>query len=490
MKGKDCSIDPPTEASGESPPPAGKDSLRTVAVHGSTITLVGHGLSVSIRVVGNLLITRLLMPEHFGIMALVNVLMVGLAMFSDIGVGPNIIQSSRGNDPVFLNTAWTVQITRGLILWAVACSLAWPMAIFYDKRELIYLVPVVGLTAVIGGLESTKLFTLNRNFSFIRLNVLDLTCQMIGVLAMIAVGWFYRSVWALVVSGIVYSALRTIWSHAFLPGHANRLAWDASSQKELVSFGRWIFVSSAITFLASQNDRLVLGKLVSSYELGLYAIAANLAVMPAQALLQVAHKVFYPVVSAAMRQADHDMSSIRVVRTKLLWVLTPAFALAISMAPSVVSILYDPRYHRVGRMTSYLLIGAWLSTVATSYGIVLLAKAEPKFISFGQAAKTITSFILIWLVAPRFGIEAVAIVVGCSEVGLIAFEAYGCRSFHIVTLGHELGFTAIGAVLAGGFLLLHWLLMIAIGSHIVALVTVTAVGTGITAYLFRRARVI
>jgi O-antigen/teichoic acid export membrane protein len=490
MNSKDDSIDSATDASGKSPSAASGGSLKSAAVRGSTITLIGHGLSVFIRVFGNLVITRLLVPEYFGVIALVNVLMVGLYLFSDIGVGPNIIQSARGNDPLFLNTAWTVQVTRGFILWAVACALAWPMAVFYQKPELVYLVPVVGLNAVSGGFASTKLFTLNRNFSFIRLNVLELTCQLVGVLAMIAAGWVWRSIWALVISGLVTSALRTLLSHAFLPGQSNRLAWDPSSQKELLDFGRWIFISSAVTFLANQNDRLVLGKLVSSYELGLYSIAANLAVMPSQALSQVANKVFYPVIAAAMRKPDHDPSSIRVVRNKLLWVLTPAFALAISMAPSVVSILYDPRYHRVGRMASYLLIGTWLSTIATSYIIVLLANAQPKFFSFGQAAKTIISFVLIWLIAPRFGIEAVALVVGISELGLIAFVAYGCKSLHVVTLGAELGFTAIGAVLTGGFLGIHWLLMKATGNHIVALVAVTAVGLGMTGYLFRRVRLI
>lgn len=490
MNGKDESIDSATDASSKSPANASKRSLKSAAIRGSTITLLGHGLSVFIRVFGNLVITRLLMPEHFGVIALVTVLMVGLHLFSDIGVGPNIIQSPRGNDPLFLNTAWTVQVTRGFILWAIACALAWPMAVFYNKPEFIYLVPVVGLNAIFGGFASTKLFTLNRNFSFVRLNVLELTSQLAGVLAMIAAGWVWRSIWALVISGLVSSSLRTIMSHAFLPGQSNRLAWDPSSQKALLDFGRWIFISSAITFLANQNDRLVLGKLVSSYELGLYSIAANLAVMPSQALSQVAHKVFYPVIAAAMRKPDHDPSSIRVVRNKLLWVLTPAFALAISMAPSVVSILYDPRYHRVGRMASYLLIGTWLSTIATSYVIVLLANAQPKLISFGQAAKTIVSFILVWLIAPRLGIEAVALVVGVSELGLIAFVAYGCKSLHVVTLGAELGFTAIGAVLTGGFLGMHWLLMKATGNQIVALATVTAVGLGITGYLFKRVRVI
>jgi hypothetical protein len=63
----------------------------------------------------DLILTRLLFPEAFGLMALVQVFMGGLQMFSDLGVNMSIIQSKRGEDPDFLNTAWTFQILRGLI---------------------------------------------------------------------------------------------------------------------------------------------------------------------------------------------------------------------------------------------------------------------------------------------------------------------------------------------------------------------------------------
>ena len=63
------------------------------------------------------MLTRLLFPEAFGLMALIQTFMIGLAMFSDLGIGPAIIQSDRGEDPDFLNTAWVMQILRGICLW-------------------------------------------------------------------------------------------------------------------------------------------------------------------------------------------------------------------------------------------------------------------------------------------------------------------------------------------------------------------------------------
>ena len=92
-----------SEESGAPPATSAKAAIRS-----TMITLGGYGASAGIRFVSNLLITRLLIPEQFGIMALVNVFISALYLFSDIGVGPNIIQSRRGDDPLFLNTAWAV----------------------------------------------------------------------------------------------------------------------------------------------------------------------------------------------------------------------------------------------------------------------------------------------------------------------------------------------------------------------------------------------
>ena len=84
----------------------------------------GHVSSQLLRLASNLIMTRLLVPEMFGIMAVANILILGLALLSDLGLKQNIIQSKRGEDPVFINTAWTVQILRGVMITVIALAVA------------------------------------------------------------------------------------------------------------------------------------------------------------------------------------------------------------------------------------------------------------------------------------------------------------------------------------------------------------------------------
>ena len=98
------------------------------ALRGSALTAGSFAITQGLRLASNLVLTRLLFPEAFGLMALVSVVVVGLQMFSDTGVGPAISRSPRGDDSTFLDTAWTINLIRGVLRWGLTCALAGSLA--------------------------------------------------------------------------------------------------------------------------------------------------------------------------------------------------------------------------------------------------------------------------------------------------------------------------------------------------------------------------
>ena len=73
--------------------------------------MFGYGGSQALRLAANLILARLLFPEAFGLMALINVIIMGLALFSDTGINAAITQSARGDDPDFLDTAFSIPLS-------------------------------------------------------------------------------------------------------------------------------------------------------------------------------------------------------------------------------------------------------------------------------------------------------------------------------------------------------------------------------------------
>lgn len=333
-------------------------------------SLGGHVVSQLIRLASNLLLTRLLLPEAFGLLAIVIVLMIGFTLFSDLGISQNIVRSPRGDDPVFLDTAWTVQIVRGLAIWIlaliaaaslpVAAGFGWIKAgtVYADPR-LPWVIAVYSLTLVIAGFTSTKVATARRQMKVRLIVLLELGSQVFALAVMIPVAIQTQSIWALVSGSLAACALSTVLGHIVLTGRNNRFAWDASALKELVGFGKWVFLSSMLGFLVINGDRLMLAGMVEAETMGLYTIAFLLVSAVQMVMLTAAGNVVFPALSEVVRDRPHDLANTanKFQRLSDLFLMT-ACGFLIPAGSAIVALLYDPRYHAAGPMLSLLALGS------------------------------------------------------------------------------------------------------------------------------------
>lgn len=355
------------------------DGLRSRALRGTAITLGGTGGQQALRLLSNLVLTRLLFPEAFGLMALIQTFMIGLAMFSDLGIGPAIIQSDRGEDPDFLNTAWVMQILRGICLWLVACGLAWPLAVFYDEPQILALLPVVGLNALIVGFGTTKLAVTSRRIDLGRQTAIGLGSQLIGLVVMIGLALIWPSVWALVIGGLIGSVVSVWLNHLLLPGMTNRLRWDPTAARELMGFGKFIFLSTIAGFFVNQGDKLVLGRLVSLTDLGIYNIAFGLAAFPGAIGNMLAQRILFPLYREIRpSQGSHNLHKIRRARNLLTGSLIGVNGLLALTANLLVVILYDPRYAPAGPMLVIFALAALPNALIVGNSQLLLAEGNSK----------------------------------------------------------------------------------------------------------------
>ncbi|HTU61422.1 MAG TPA: oligosaccharide flippase family protein, partial [Polyangiales bacterium] len=242
-----------------SAPRAMSGGLTKRLVRGSAFEFAGYGSAQLIRLISNLVLTRLLFPEAFGLAALVNILNHALAMLSDVGLPSMIIQSEHGDDQRFLNTAFTWQAGRSVVLWVIACAFAYPMSLIYDEPELLGLIPFGSLAIIILGLRSTAYYTKRRQLDVLPLMVIDVLAQVASVIAMIVWAEFDRSVWALLGGSIANAIVAVAGSHMLKVGYRNRFEWDKGHARSMMAFGKWVAGSSFLTFVSQQGDRLLLG---------------------------------------------------------------------------------------------------------------------------------------------------------------------------------------------------------------------------------------
>jgi O-antigen/teichoic acid export membrane protein len=425
--------------------------LRQIFLHGSAWTLLGYGAQQGFRFVGNLILARLLFPEVFGLMALVNIFIQGMKMFSDIGIGPSIIQHQRGEDESFLRTAWTIQIVRGVGIWLCVCLIAWPVARIYGQPLLFLLLPAAGVANLISGVNSMSLFTLNRQMRLGRLTAVRVSSQVVGLLTIVALAWFFRyrlgwheeCAWAMVIGGIVSSVVKVVLSHIWLPGIRHRPAWDAEAARDIVHFGKWILASTALAFLAQQGDRLILGGVLTIAELGIYSIAFFLSQALVMAIRTLARRVLFPVYSQLLRERPADLKA-RVFKIRVV-LLAGALPLCCALAiggDELVGLLYDDRYRTAGWMLQLLAMGAVADVINTSISPIVLAAGSSRSFTLLSAARLIF-LLLCMLVGGYFaGIRGVVTGVAVAPYLLYPLMAVIIRPYRLWMPWLDLGTAA------------------------------------------------
>lgn len=395
-------------------------TLRQRVLQSGSWTLAGYGVNQALRLGGNLILTRLLFPEAFGMMAIVQAVMYGVTMLTDVGIGPSIVQKDRGNDPVFLNTAWTVQIVRGFLAWIGLCALALPMAKLYGEPLLAGLLPVVGLTAIIGGFNSTKLHTAQRNLEAVRVTQIEIATYAFGLLCTIYFAWLMQSVWALVWGSVITTCLKMIASHVALQGIKNRFAWDRDALAHLRGFGRWILLSSALTFLSVEGARLLIGAMLDMRQLALFTLASTMSLVFWQAMQLLAGRVFFPAYSEVHRINPKNL--ITVLYKARLTLILPSWGLAVLFVffgSHLMETLYDERYHGSGIMLEQLALGSLVACIWGSYSGVLLAQGKVASMTLLMAIQIACQFAAIYIGYHYFG--GTGIVMGVAAANWIVY---------------------------------------------------------------------
>jgi O-antigen/teichoic acid export membrane protein len=341
-------------------------TLRQRALRAGAWTVASYGVELSTRLLTNLVMTRLLFPEAFGVVAAATALIVGLGLLSDFGVRAVIIRSPHGEDPKFLQSAWTFQCSRGVLLWLVlivVCAVLnlqtirsmLPLESVFANVQFPFVTCILGITLALSGFESTAIPLNTRRLNFKAITVLDLTARTTSIPIMIALAYVYPSVWSIVAGNVVSAIVRLALSHAIIPGPQMKFAWHREHIKEIVAFGKWVNLSSTATFISSQSDVLLLGLWLTGPLLGIYFIAKTLSDAIENFVERLNSSMTLSVLGEIARRNPGDLKE-RYYRFRLPIDLAAAGSAGFLFAASdlIVNVLYDPRYAEAGVMLRIL----------------------------------------------------------------------------------------------------------------------------------------
>ncbi len=360
-------------------------------------------------------------------------------MLSDVGINSAIIQSDRGDDRRFLNTAWTLQILRGFFLYFIAAACAYPLARFYNEPDLFLLTMVGSITVCINGFQSTALFSLRRHLNTLRINLIELGSQVAGLCIMIPWAMLYPSPWALVAGAIGSSICKMIASHLLDVGYRNRLEWDRDASRSIIHFGKWIAASSAVAFISTQGDRLFLGRFIGVTELGIYSVAIILSEAVSVVLTRVTHGVLYPLFSRIRRESEQQFPSVYYrSRLALDGFSLPLLGIMVVMAHTVIDVLYDNRYIEAGWMLSAFCFRVAMMSVLIPSETCLFSLGLTRYNLYQALARAFWILIAVPIGWKLYGITGLVWAVALSEVPIFFVLWPALRRVGVLRISREM----------------------------------------------------
>lgn len=413
------------------------------------LSTVGGNL---VRIIGTMVLTRLLAPEIYGVVGVIISILYTLQMLTDFGLQAYVVRHPDGNDQNFLDSVYTIHALRGVALAGLAMLLAWPLSIILAKPELCAPLVVASLVFVIDGQASLHQYRALRDGKVQRFSLIELVTNLTQTAVTIVLAFFLRNIWAIILSMLIASCVRVWSTYTLFPGQRHRLRRDRAVSADLWTFSRVIATSSALTLIIGQIDKLALGRIMPLNQFGTYILASSLAMTPTAFASNYTSAIVYPTVVAAVRNGSSVAEAYYKCWRRFFYLYAFGAGGLIGVADLLVRFLYDPRYVLVAHFLEVLAVSTTLAMVNRSMESVQVAMGRPRM------AVEMNLTRLIWLIGG--GIVAIyqsspwtfVLTLGLVEVPAYVFGVWRLAANRIINWPREVSLmlTILAGAAVGG----------------------------------------
>jgi O-antigen/teichoic acid export membrane protein len=291
-----------------------------------------------------------------------------------------------------------------------------------------------------------------------RVFLLDISSQVVSLMVTAGTALVFRSVWALVIGAVVSTLYRLVLSHCrgLIPGIKNTFCWDRESIHNLIHFGKWILLATALFFFASQADRLIMGKLISFSLLGVYGIAYSVSDIPRAIINAFANRVGFPFIAKMSHLPITEFRRIFLqYRFRTLVAGATLLCLMVHLGGFLVTRMYDSRYHAASWMVPVLAIGLWHTLLYSTTMPALLSLGKSHYGAIGNATYFVAIITAIPLGFHFFGMFGAVIAVAAGDFPLYCVLVAGASREGVSTWRQDLQATGIFLILLSAGLLLR-----------------------------------
>lgn len=391
-----------------------KADLKGRSIRGGTITIGSQACLFALTFGANVVLSRLLTPQDYGLVAMVNTVTSFVHLFKDLGLSTATIQKAEINHDQVSTLFWAnmaISLSCALLTAAIAPVIAW----FYGEPRLVWITLVLSTTLFLSGLSVQHCALLNRQMRFVALAIADITAMLVGITTAIVLAFCGAGYWALVFLPLagISTHLVVVW---VMCGWRPGLPVWHSEVRSMLAFGGNVTGFSVLDYFARNLDNVLIGRYEGSQQLGLYTRAYQLLLLPIQQINAPVTNVVLPALSHLQNQPDQYCTYYRKALQSIATLGMPLVAFLFVVADKLILTLLGQQWADASHIFRVLAPAAFVGTfnMATGWVYLSLGQAHRQF-RWGIFTSTITVLgFAIGIHWGAVGIAAAFSIVFCS----------------------------------------------------------------------------
>jgi len=379
--------------------------LKRKAITGVGWVAVTNYCRLFLQFIIKVVLARLLLPEHFGVVAIAYIMINGLKVFNNFGFGAALIHRSKDVAKA-TNTAFLLLPLVGLMLSLAAYFSGPVMASIFNNESVSPVVQALSLIFVLSSLGAIPESLLEKELDYHKKFTIEILPAAVGGIVAIIMAFKGYGVWSLVVSQIITYVIRvpTAW---LLCSFRPSLQFDFKIFKELVQYSKYVIGLAVVMYLYNNLDNFSVGKILGASALGFYSVAYYLSNLANENVVSFFNRVSFPVYTKLRDVEKIKMTHLKVVRYSSLFAI-PMMCGMYVLAPELIRIIYGEKWIAAAAPLQILcLFGVFRSIDATT-GHVYWGIGKPKLSQNVGIANLVVMALIIYPLTLKFGLPGTA----------------------------------------------------------------------------------
>lgn len=398
------------------------ETLPQKVVRSSVWVLVSRISTSSLYFLKIIILANILSPYYFGLAGIGLLWIEIINIFTELGFNRSLIQK-KDDIEKYINSAWTFLIYRGILLTIISIILAPYISILFRTPEANYLIIILSVSFIIDGFTNINIIRFEKDFEFKKRFVYAGLISFLDFFSTLIFAIILKNAWAIVVGYIIGKITQLFLSFILcknIPKFTNKI----KLVKDLLNYGKWIFLITIFAFIITQGDDIFLGWLLGAEALGLYQMAYKISNLTSTEVSQVLQKISFPTFCKLQDNFNELKIYFNNIQNFSYIIIFFLSGLILSFSKDFVDLFMGIIWLPMVPALRILALWSIFRVIGGSLSVVFNAIGKPKINAITLFFQTVIIILLIYPLTKFYKLEGTALTILISAICVSFIRIY------------------------------------------------------------------